>query len=323
MSRILRHVGHKDFQKTRERQISEEKERAAQKLKEWQEAEAERKQIEEARLIQSDWRSEIQIPENKLENKVPTFKRILDVTKERGIISERMTTSGLGMNNYPSEGEVDLATATPFFTLSGPGNSGTFNVTTKIFGSQHSQYDTIVVRVTSSSSDWSLHPEGPLLSDDEAFSTIGSGGTGSKTVVIPLDRRYTGIYYTAKNDGSASFRTTFQRRTPLNVFVPLDDPEANSFVRGGLGGDKERRKRLKDMLESGNKLMVMNGLEPSKTSPGDIELAGSLSGPRNYPGEGVPRDSPRGPYTPLKNYGTDKNPKFMPSGPSVNPWRLA
>ena len=275
----------------------------------------------EARLIQSDWKSEIQIPENKLENKVPTFKKLLDVTKERGIISERMTTSGLGMINYPAEGEVDLSTATPFFTLSGPGNSGTYNVTTKIFGSQRSQYDTIVVRVTSSSSDWSLHPEGP--GGEEEFSYLGSGGVGSKTVVIPLDRRYTGLFYAAKNDGSVTFRTTFQRRSPLNVFVPLDDPEANSFIRGGLGGDKERRKRLKDMLESGNKLMVMNGLEPSKTSPGDIELAGSLSGPRNYPGEGVPRDSPRGPYTPLKNYGTDKNPKFMPSGPSVNPWRLA
>ena len=59
MSRILRHVGHKDFQKTRQRQISEEKERAAQKLKEWQEAEAERKQIEElARPYKSNWRRE-------------------------------------------------------------------------------------------------------------------------------------------------------------------------------------------------------------------------------------------------------------------------
>ena len=59
MSRILRHVGHKDFQKTRKRQISEEKERAAQKLKEWQEAEAERKQIEElARPYKSNWRRE-------------------------------------------------------------------------------------------------------------------------------------------------------------------------------------------------------------------------------------------------------------------------
>jgi len=65
MSRILRHVGNKDFKRTRQRQIGEQKERAAQKLKEWQEEEAERKQIEEiARPFKSDWREETQIQES-------------------------------------------------------------------------------------------------------------------------------------------------------------------------------------------------------------------------------------------------------------------
>lgn len=60
MSRILRHVGHKDFQKTRQRQICEEKERAAKKLKELQETEKERKKIEEvARPYKSNWRDEL------------------------------------------------------------------------------------------------------------------------------------------------------------------------------------------------------------------------------------------------------------------------
>ena len=59
MSRILRHVGNKDFKRTRQRQIGEQKERAAQKLKEWQEAEVERKQIEEAaKPYKSNWRRE-------------------------------------------------------------------------------------------------------------------------------------------------------------------------------------------------------------------------------------------------------------------------
>ena len=62
----------------------------------------------------------------------------------------------------------------------------------------------------------------------------------------------------------------------MNVFVPLDDPEANSFIRGGLGGSEERRKKLKDMLESGNQWMYIQGLDPSKTSPGDIELASQM-----------------------------------------------
>ena len=65
MSRILRHLGNKDFKRTRQRQIGEQKELAAQKLKEWKEAEAERKQIEEiARPLKSDWREETQLQES-------------------------------------------------------------------------------------------------------------------------------------------------------------------------------------------------------------------------------------------------------------------
>ena len=61
MSRILHHVGSKDFRRTRQRQIGEQKEYAAQKLKEWQEAESERKQIEEAaKPYKSNWRKELQ-----------------------------------------------------------------------------------------------------------------------------------------------------------------------------------------------------------------------------------------------------------------------
>ena len=65
MSRILRHVGNKDFKRTRQRQVDEQKERAALKMKELQEAEAERKQIEEiARPFKSDWRKETQLQES-------------------------------------------------------------------------------------------------------------------------------------------------------------------------------------------------------------------------------------------------------------------
>ena len=84
------------------------------------------------------------------------------------------------------------------------------------------------------------------------------------------------------------YNVSFQRRTPVNVFVPLDDPEANSFMRGGLGGSEERKQQLKDMLEAGNEWMRMNGLDPSKTSPGDIELAAIYQSPdgtyQSFPG---------------------------------------
>jgi len=65
MSRILHHVDRKDFKKTRQRQIGEQKKCDAQKLKEWQEEEEERKQIEEAaRPYKSDWREEINLQES-------------------------------------------------------------------------------------------------------------------------------------------------------------------------------------------------------------------------------------------------------------------
>ena len=245
MSRILHHVGRNDFKKTRQRQIGEQKECAVRKLKEWQEVEAERKQIEEAaRPYKSNWRSEL---------------------------SEAMTTAGMGMVNYDAVGDVDLDNAVAPFTLSGSSEHG-YNSVTKSVRGDRSKYDTIVVRVTSSSSDWEI-------TRGDVIQTLGSGGAGIKTIVIP--RTYSSIYYTAKDDGSVTFHTVYQRRRPVNVFVGLDDPEANSFIRGGLGGDKDRRQQLKDQLESGNEWMRMNGLEPSKTSPGDIEIAAgkALYGP--------------------------------------------
>ena len=65
MNRILRHVDRNDFKKTLQRQIDEQKKLAAQKLKECQKVEAERKQIEEiAKPYKSDWREETQLQES-------------------------------------------------------------------------------------------------------------------------------------------------------------------------------------------------------------------------------------------------------------------
>ena len=42
----------------------------------------------------------------------------------------------------------------------------------------------------------------------------------------------------------------FQRKTPINVVVPLDDPQAVSFIRVGTdeGDPKKRKKKLNDQL---------------------------------------------------------------------------
>ena len=278
MSRILRHVGNKDFKRTRQRQVDEQRELAAKKLKEWQEAEAERKQIEEeARPYKSDWRRDL---------------------------IEAMNTDSIATELLPAYGDVDLGTAYPNFTLSGTGIAG-YNSTTKSMIGSRDRYDTIVVRVTSTSSDWEV------VQGDE-LNTLGSGGSGSKTIVMP--RTYGSLYYTAKNDGRVTFTTVYQRRSPMNVGVRLDDPEANAFMKGHLGGDKERKKRFKEQLEASKEWMDYLGLEGSKTSPGDIELASA-----DFP-KGDPSKAPPPIYDPM-NPGMPRRPGSggRPFNPPIGP----
>ena len=110
MSRILRHVGNKDFRRTRQRQIGEQKERAAQKLKEWQEAEAERKQIEEiAKPFKSDWRSNLTESEwYAISGSGPTNSTGQTFAYGDPGSGIEVTLSGLGgVEAYPSTVDVD------------------------------------------------------------------------------------------------------------------------------------------------------------------------------------------------------------------------
>ena len=227
------------------------------RVKELREEAVKEQKIAEIKKQQEEILAELKRIEIKENLKYSNWRRDLEN------LNETMTTAGMGMVNYPPQGDVDLDIAVSPFTLSGSSEHG-FNSVTKSVRGDRSKYDTIVVRVTSSSSDWEI-------TRGDVIQTLGSGGAGIKTIVIP--RTYSSIYYTAKDDGNVTFHTVYQRRAPVNVFVPLDDPEANSFIRGGLGGSEDRRQELKDQLEAGNKWMSKLGLDPSKTSPGDMEIA--------------------------------------------------
>jgi len=64
--------------------------------------------------------------------------------------------------------------------------------------------------------------------------------------------------------------------------------------------------------------------ETKRTSDQNSSIASAASGPRNM--DTAPRrplrESPRGPYTPVKDYGTPGRPNFMPSGPSRDPFGI-
>lgn len=70
--------------------------------------------------------------------------------------------------------------------------------------------------------------------------------------------------------------------------------------------------------DNSNPYLPKDSYVPKADAGGDTLIAGTRnsSGRSNIPAS----ESPRGPATPIKNYGTDANPKFMPSGPVIDPW---
>ena len=238
------------------------------RVKELSEEKIKREQIAEILRQQEEIRAELEYIEAE-ESKYVNWRRELE---------EGMTTSGMGMNNYPAVGEVNLGAAMGNISLSGDGGLSGYNATTQDSTSSYYKFDTMVVSITTTSSDWVISP-GDFIQD------LASGGSGSHTIVIP--KSYSSLYFSAKDDGTFSASVQYQRRAPVNAFVSLDDPESLPFNRGGLGGSEERKQQLKDMLEAGNQWMYIQGLEPSKTSPGDIELA-SADWPKGDPSKSPP-----------------------------------
>ena len=211
-------------------------------------------------------------------------------------LEEGMTTADMGMINLPAEGDVDLVdlgNETPNTSVQpGATNSGgtyTFGPVADGYGFASTlsffpnkvdltKVDTLVFDFTA----------GDITNFDFVVDTPGntsvyslSISSGRKLITLKQSDRTknaTLSWTVDKNRGepvgtNRISGVALQRRTPMNVFVSLDDPEAVAFVRGGLGGSEERKAKLKDMLDAGNELMTKLGLEPSKTSPGDIELA--------------------------------------------------
>ena len=272
-------------------------------------------------------------------------------------INEQMTTADMGMINYEAEGDVNLETVSNSVSSVGsnPGGSGsngnyTFGpVADETRGSSLSlsgtinatKYDTLKFNFQSGTIDkfYIVTPGGQYnLSTSSGTKVVrfNQADRNRKQIVISF-------YVERGSDGdlpvgnNSITNLSYQRRTPINVLVPLDDPEANAFVRGGLGGSEERKAKLKDMLDAGNELMVKMGMNPSQTSPGDIELAriydrpgdspGQIQWPRNYfpgkkapPGPGArPSGKPIGPELPkAKKKSTTMVAHHEPQGEVIN-----
>lgn len=283
---------------------------------------------------------------------------------------------------YSQSSNASFGGSTATFNFSGSAEVGnTFSRSAYFKPTNATQFDTFVTNVTvgSGPSQWFEprdHGGSPThnfpggfrvvmysKSKESDFSSYVSTelSSGTNTITIPSNLRVSDlvVYYIGwsnsdpLNGGATGSHTvssaTFQRRTPMNVFVSLDNPESLPFHRGGLGGSEERRKQLQDMLEAGNEWMAKNGLDPSKTSPGDIQIAAggvprgtggksagdpeNIQWPRDRPGGAQPGPGYRppkadaggtqlanaGPSTPVK---TDSDGRIVPNQGGGRPGKV-
>ena len=89
-----------------------------------------------------------------------------------------------------------------------------------------------------------------------------------------------GSFATRGSDLYTITTTNFQRRTPMNVFVSLDSPEATAFIRTdptmqGLSAEG-RKKKLLDMLDAGDEyLLKYLGMTGSSARPSETTMPDS------------------------------------------------
>ena len=196
--------------------------------------------------------------------------------KNKKGLKEGMTSSGMFFSTLPAEGDVDLAQFNdPVIALgsnsgfSQTGNNYTFGagtpgvepaVTSSLsFDTNTAIYDTIVFDFVNSGVIDELRF---VTGDQGGLSTYNiSTSSGTKTIrLLPVDRKkLISVAWSIKRSEGGELGTNkilnvrFQRRTPMNVFIGLDDPTANAFIRDGQLenlSSSEKKKKLEDMLKA-------------------------------------------------------------------------
>lgn len=214
----------------------------------------------------------------KLEREEKTYiqsvmvERRVDWRKE---LSEQMTTTDVFFTNLPSTGNVNLAYSN--WDIGGgqqysvSGNSVTISGDPTVQNGfvanfNISVYDTIVFDVSGSNILLGVFNGGTKV--------ITSPGTYALTVSPKSVENI--IFTLAPGSGNTTISNPrYQRRTPISVFVPLDSPEAVSFIRTGSGdlSPEEKQKRVKEMLQASDKYVrQMYGNDfpgTGATSPGE------------------------------------------------------
>lgn len=187
-----------------------------------------------------------------------TFKNSPEYSNWRSEISEQMTTTDVFYSTLPATGDVDLLN--PELVSTGNNNGSIANNIITIGGDpapyltngiilkfDSSLYDTLKFNVNIPSGNIL----GFLIGNSPSASLIVTS-SGTYTLKVPQSKNLSIVLDVIESSTVTISNFSFQRRTPLNVFVSLDSPEAASFIRTGSGdlSPEEKQKKLKEMLEA-------------------------------------------------------------------------
>ena len=261
-------------------------------------------------------------------------------------IDEGMTTSDVFSTTLPAQGDVDLEAissgvmdfaSTPGYSESG--NSYTFGprIEGGALGSSlslnlvdGSKYDTISFDFSAGTVDNLV-----MITGEPALSTYTLSPTsGRKTITLGAADRHLGLFIAFMTgrggDDNLPIGTnvvnnlSFQRRTPMNVFVSLDSPEATAFIRTdpvmkGISTE-DKKKKLLDMLDASDEyLLKYLGITGSSARPSDITMPNSWevagTGPGGEPGYGS-ANTQRG----LRPSAAERDAKNMRYDPKMGVW---
>ena len=111
--------------------------------------------------------------------------------------------------------------------------------------------------------------------------------TGGSNTVTNDDYRFIGEYVYDTFKGSKLYgvsNISFRRKTPMNVFVSLDDPEATAFIRDTLGNQNlsptQKKKKLEQMLGASAEYLTKmfgEGIFTGASEISDVELQQSFA----------------------------------------------
>jgi len=274
-SRTLKHVNHKDFRRTHQRHLDEQE--VLCKI-ERQKNLKEKKEIKEIKKLsspfKSNWREELKIAQNQREEVVEnSINKEYDwreqvVFDRKKYFEEGMTSSETFSIALPAIGDVDLSSP-PLNSLAShnasivggtvtiSGDPSPFLTQGILLNFDAREYDTLKF-------DVSIPPGavlgflGPTLSP---LLVVLSSGTHILTIPPNLRTQNFEIILDTPDSVTMSVSNfAFQRRTPINVFVSLDSPEATAFIRtdpmmSNLS-PKERLQKLKEMLEASDEYVL-------------------------------------------------------------------